>query len=116
MNSSFPSLSLALFIGLGASVALPSVAAAQYGYEEDEEDYYSPRDRGYYREDRPRDRGYYREDRRYYRDYDDYPRRRYGGRWDCNPSRCIDMQSGALWESTCHYRGCFPLRPAGRRY
>jgi hypothetical protein len=87
MNSSFPSLSLALFIGLGAS-ALPSVAAAQYGYEEDEEDYYSPRDRGYYREDR-----------RYYRDYDEYPRRRYGGRWDCNPSRCIDMESGALWET-----------------
>jgi hypothetical protein len=104
MPTIVPSLSLALLVGLGASVALPSVAAAQYGYEQDEQDYYAPRDRGYYRQDR-----------RYYRDYDDYPRRRYGGRWDCNPSRCIDMESGALWESTCNYRGCFPLRPAGRR-
>ena len=38
-----------------------------------------------------------------------------GGRWDCSPSRCIDRGSGALWESTCDRRGCFPLRPARQR-
>jgi hypothetical protein len=48
---------------------------------------------------------------------DDYapPRRRGGGRWDCNPSRCVDVATGELWESTCNNRGCFPLRPARQR-
>lgn len=34
------------------------------------------------------------------------------GRWDCNWNRCIDRATGALWESTCNYRGCFPLQPS----
>ncbi|AWM87914.1 hypothetical protein [Microvirga sp. 17 mud 1-3] len=54
-----------------------------------------------------------------YRDMDEYPppRRARGprGQWDCNSSRCINMATGELWESTCNYRGCFPLRPARQR-
>lgn len=38
-----------------------------------------------------------------------------GGRFDCNASRCIETDTGRLWESTCDRRGCRPLRPA-RRY
>lgn len=35
-----------------------------------------------------------------------------GGRFDCNASRCIETDTGRLWESTCDRRGCRPLRPA----
>lgn len=65
------------------------------------------RGRGGYDDDRPRRRG-----------WDDGPR--YGGGgggFDCNPSRCIEVGSGRLWESTCDRRGCRPLRPArGQRW
>jgi len=37
-----------------------------------------------------------------------------GGGFDCNASRCIDLSTGAIWESTCNYRGCRPLRPSPR--
>ncbi|MCB8820378.1 hypothetical protein [Microvirga rosea] len=70
----------------------------------------------------PDDDGYYAPGPRYapprYRDMDDYPpprRARGRGPWDCNPSRCINEATGELWESTCNYRGCSPLRPAQRR-
>jgi hypothetical protein len=41
-----------------------------------------------------------------------------GAGFDCNPQRCIELSTGAVWESTCGYRGCAPLRPARgyRRY
>ena len=51
---------------------------------------------------------------------DGYDRPRYSGnrygRFDCSPTRCIDMSSGMVWESTCDYRGCRPLQPARERY
>jgi hypothetical protein len=37
-----------------------------------------------------------------------------GGRFDCNPNRCIDTATGGLWESTCTRYGCKPLRPVRR--
>ena len=39
-----------------------------------------------------------------------------GGGFDCNPSRCIELSTGAVWESHCDYNGCTPLRPARRNY
>lgn len=39
-----------------------------------------------------------------------YPR----GGWDCNEYRCIEISTGAVWESTCNYQGCFPLKPSSR--
>lgn len=53
--------------------------------------------------------------------YDDLPRRRSwddgrgyrgGGGFDCNASRCIEIDTGRVWESSCDRRGCRPLRPA----
>ncbi|MEN5084815.1 hypothetical protein ABE438_20220 [Bosea sp. TWI1241] len=70
-------------------------------------------DRGWDR----RERGWDRRDR----DWDDRgPGRRRGyddQRFDCNASRCVEIDSGRLWESTCDRRGCRPLRPArGQRW
>ena len=54
--------------------------------------------------------------RRHYRarQYSKHPneRYRYGGSWDCNYSRCIDLHTGELWESTCRGARCRPLQPA----
>ena len=44
-----------------------------------------------------------------------YPSNQYGN-FDCSPTRCIDMSSGRVWESTCDYGGCRPLRPSRQRY
>jgi hypothetical protein len=44
-----------------------------------------------------------------------YPSNQYG-QFDCSPTRCIDMASGRVWESTCDYGGCRPLRPSRQRY
>lgn len=64
----------------------------------------------------------------YVGDDDDGPRRRgrgqyrnqweggSGNQWDCNRSRCIDLNTGRVWESTCNRTGCTPLRPARRGY
>lgn len=42
-----------------------------------------------------------------------YPSNQYG-QFDCSPTRCIDMATGRVFESTCDYGGCRPLRPARR--
>lgn len=38
--------------------------------------------------------------------------RRYGGggRFDCDPSRCVDVETGRIMGSTCDRNGCRPLR------
>ncbi|MBZ6076043.1 hypothetical protein [Microvirga puerhi] len=86
----------------GALIAAGPAGAQPYGY---------PDDGGYYYGPGPR----YAPPR--YRDMDEYPPPRpvRRGPWDCNASRCINVATGELWESTCNYRGCFPLRPARQR-
>ena len=80
------------------TMAQPYYGAPGYGWED-----YRPRQRSWSEE-------YYSGPR-----YAPEPRRRdRGGSWDCNEHRCIDLSTGALWESTCDYYGCAPLRPARR--
>lgn len=96
-------------LALAGALLAGGPASAQY-YDDD--GYYGPpRSRQFeeYPEPRPR-----YAPPRYREDYGP-PRRRGGGRWDCNASRCIDVATGDLWESTCNNRGCFPLRPARQR-
>lgn len=38
------------------------------------------------------------------------------GQFDCSPTRCVDTNTGRVFESTCDYGGCRPLRPARRQY
>ena len=75
-------------------------------------------DYGGYDDDRPRRRRDWDDGGRRGYDRGDYDRggydRGYGGssRFDCNSSRCIETDTGRIWESTCDRRGCRPLRPA----
>ncbi|QFU15763.1 hypothetical protein [Microvirga thermotolerans] len=99
-------VALACLALAGALIAGGPAGAQPYGYPGDGDYYYDGPPPG------PR----YGPPR--YRDMDDYPpprRRGARGPWDCNANRCINVATGELWESTCNYRGCFPLRPARHR-
>lgn len=65
--------------------------------------------------DRPRYRDGWDDRPRYRDDWDDRPRRRASGGFDCNQLRCIELDTGRVWESTCNRGGCSPLRPARRQ-